>query len=60
MLDYSASTYGQSIADQYDSLFPHADPIMINRLYELSAGGKVLELGIGTGRVPNLALEADR
>lgn len=57
MRNYTESTYGQSIADKYDSLFPHIDPILIDRLYELSAGGKVLELGIGTGRVALPLLE---
>ena len=51
MGNYTASTYGQLIADQYDSLFSHIDANLIDRLYELSVGGKVLELGIGTGRI---------
>lgn len=51
MKDYGPSTYGDRIADAYDSWFTRADPEMIERLVELSAGGKALELGIGTGRV---------
>ena len=51
MGDYIATTFGESIADQYDTLFPHIDPDMLDRLYELSGNGKVLELGVGTGRV---------
>jgi hypothetical protein len=49
MDDYTDSTYGDIIADQYDSLYSEAYPNLIDRLYELSAVGKVLELGIGTG-----------
>ena len=52
MNDYSPSTYGDRIADIYDQL--HAglpkDPT-VNALAKLAAGGRALELGIGTGRV---------
>ena len=51
MRNYTASTFGESIADQYDSLFSHVDPNQIDRLCELSGDGKVFELGIGTGRI---------
>ena len=51
MVDYTDSTYGESIADQYDSLFPDIDPNLIDGLFELSSRGKTLELGIGTGRI---------
>ena len=51
MDNYSVSTYGDLIADQYDSLFSHIDPDLVDRLHELSGDGKVLELGIGTGRI---------
>ncbi len=51
MKDYEASTYGDAIADRYDSWFSEVEPSMIDRLGELAAGGKALELGIGTGRV---------
>jgi len=57
MMNYTDSTFGQAIADQYDSLFPHIAPNLIDRLHELSAGGKVLELGIGTGRIALPLLE---
>jgi len=51
MKNYTESTYGESIADEYDSWFGCANPQMVDRLTELALGGKVLELGIGTGRV---------
>lgn len=51
MQKYTEATYGEAIADQYDALAPALDPSMIERLFELCGQGKVLELGIGTGRV---------
>ncbi len=51
MRDYGPATYGEGIADEYDSWFSAIDPHLVDRLAELSAGGKALELGIGTGRV---------
>lgn len=46
-----AAQYGESCAEFYDQLYRHVDPNLITRLCELSAGGRVLELGIGTGRI---------
>jgi len=43
--------YGESCVEFYDELYRDVDPNLINRLCELSAGGRVLELGIGTGRI---------
>jgi len=57
MGNYTASTFGESIADQYDSLFSHVDSNQIDRLFELSGDGKVFELGIGTGRIALPLLE---
>ena len=57
MGDYTVSTFGESIADQYDSLFSDVDPNQIDRLCELSGDGKVFELGIGTGRIALPLLE---
>jgi SAM-dependent methyltransferase len=57
MSNYSASTFGELIADQYDSFFSYIDPNLIDRLYELSGNGKVFELGIGTGRIALPLLE---
>ena len=51
MRDYEPTTFGDKMAERYDSWFPHVDPHMIERLSQLSRRGKVLELGIGTGRV---------
>ena len=52
MHDYSASTYGDRIAEDYDRLHAHMDPTpAVDALAELAAGGRVLELGIGTGRI---------
>lgn len=46
-----AAQYGEGCVEFYDQLYRGADPNLINRLCELSAGGRVLELGIGTGRI---------
>lgn len=51
MTEYVASTYGDRIADRYDSMHPGVEPAAIDLLTELAAGGPVLELGIGTGRI---------
>jgi ubiquinone/menaquinone biosynthesis C-methylase UbiE len=51
MKDYSASTYGEQIAEVYDQMYPNLDQAIIPTLVELSIGGRVLELGIGTGRI---------
>jgi SAM-dependent methyltransferase len=50
---YDAATYGDRIADVYDELYPPGpgadDEVAL--LAELAAGGAVLELGVGTGRL---------
>ena len=51
MDDYSEDTYGERIADVYDQWYSEFDPSAIQTLAELAHGGKVLELGIGTGRI---------
>jgi SAM-dependent methyltransferase len=51
MNDYSDETYGERIADVYDQWYSKFDPSAIQTLAELAHGGKVLELGIGTGRI---------
>jgi len=48
---YSDETYGERVADVYDEWYTQVDPHAIDRLVELSAQGRALELGIGTGRV---------
>jgi SAM-dependent methyltransferase len=53
MEGYAAYTYGDAIADVYDEwyqgLFDVGETVAV--LTELAAGGRVLELAIGTGRV---------
>src|SRR6185295_7418648 len=52
MSDYSASTYGDRIADSYDERHsPPATAACIDFLASLAGRGPALELGIGTGRV---------
>ena len=51
MENYDDATYGERIAAVYDTLYPNPDDAAINLLYELGGGGRVLELGIGTGRI---------
>ena len=45
------SLYGQRAAGVYDEDTPACDERMIDALAMLASGGRVLELGIGTGRV---------
>ena len=52
MPDYDSTTYGERIAEVYDSLYPDIDARLVPVLAELAgAGGRALELGIGTGRI---------
>jgi SAM-dependent methyltransferase len=53
MGDYTTSTYGDRIAEAYDEIHPStADAARaVATLAELAAGGPVLELAIGTGRL---------
>jgi SAM-dependent methyltransferase len=51
MKDYNETTYGDQIAEIYDEFYADYDPASIDLLAELSGGGPVLELGIGTGRI---------
>ena len=53
MKEYTASTYGDRIAERYDHMHPDgpATQAVANVLARLAAGGRTLELGIGTGRV---------
>ena len=51
MTNYDPSTYGDQIADVYDSLFGDPDQSAIAILAELAGKGPALELGIGTGRI---------
>ena len=53
MSDYTTSTYGDRIAAAYDDIHPSTDDAdeAVATLAELAAGGPVLELAIGTGRL---------
>ena len=53
MPDYDETTYGERIADVYDTLseVPTDTAESVAMLAELAGGGRVLELGIGTGRL---------
>jgi SAM-dependent methyltransferase len=51
MQDYDPSTYGELIAGVYDRFYATLDERMVPLLAELAGDGRVLELGIGTGRV---------
>ncbi|MFA4987300.1 MAG: class I SAM-dependent methyltransferase [Candidatus Brocadiia bacterium] len=50
MSEYREDTYGEKIAHIYDEWYPTCDTVAVQTLCELARGGKVLELGIGTGR----------
>jgi SAM-dependent methyltransferase len=51
MEGYDKETYGAAWASDYDRVYPDVAEGMIDLLEELAAGGRVLELAIGTGRV---------
>lgn len=49
---YGPATYGDRIAEAYDAMHSHLDPAAaIEALARLAGGGRLLELGIGTGRI---------
>ena len=48
---YTKETYGESYARVYDDWHGSLDEATVEHLCELAAGGRVLELGVGTGRV---------
>ncbi len=50
---YDAATYGDRIAEVYDELYPSGPAVedAAALLAELADGGRVLELGVGTGRL---------
>jgi len=50
-MTYSPSTYGDEIADVYDTLYADHHPTAIATLAELAGHGPALELAIGTGRL---------
>jgi len=50
---YDASTYGERFADVYDDWYADLGEVddCVKALIELAGGGRVLELGVGTGRL---------
>jgi SAM-dependent methyltransferase len=51
-MDYGPETYGERVARVYDDWYKLGDPEPEAALLaELAAGGRALELGIGTGRI---------
>jgi len=48
---YHDATYGQRIAGVYDAVYASHEERAIDCLGELAGSGRVLELGIGTGRM---------
>jgi SAM-dependent methyltransferase len=52
MEEFGPETYGERVADVYDQWYKPVDTAdEVALLTELAAGGRALELGIGTGRV---------
>ena len=52
MEEFGPETYGERVADVYDEWYKPVDSAAeVALLAELAAGGRALELGIGTGRV---------
>lgn len=53
MQGYGPTTYGRSFADVYDTWYPAPSDTeaTVDRLERLAAGARVLELGVGTGRL---------
>ena len=51
--DYDPSSYGASVADDYDELYDEVleTESAVACMVELAGGGAVLELGVGTGRL---------
>jgi len=48
---YEEATYGERIAAVYDDFYAGCEVETIDLLCELASGGRMLELGIGTGRM---------
>ena len=60
MEGYGPETYGDRIAEVYDSLYPELDTEgAVEALANLAVGGPVLELAIGTGRLALPLAEGD-
>lgn len=48
---YQENTYGERIAGVFDDWYAEYDEASVTFLHDLARGGRVLELGIGTGRI---------
>ena len=48
---YDEETYGRLFSDIYDTFYPSFDADALDSLEALASGGRILELGVGTGRV---------
>jgi tRNA1(Val) A37 N6-methylase TrmN6 len=48
---YREESYGQRIAGIYDAWYGELDDAVLAVLLEFARAGRVLELGIGTGRI---------
>lgn len=46
-----AEEYGENCSEFYDQLYSSVDPRVIDSLQRLADGARVLELGVGTGRI---------
>lgn len=57
MENYTEDTYGERIAGVYDQWYAGVDPAAVQALAGLAQNGRVLELGIGTGRMALPLLE---
>ncbi len=51
METYHEETYGERIAEIYDTWYAEYDEAAVATLHEFAQGGRALELGIGTGRI---------
>jgi SAM-dependent methyltransferase len=51
MWEFREELYGEKIHEVYDRYYSEVSEKALDRLEELARGGRVLELGIGTGRV---------
>lgn len=52
MTEYDITTYGDRMADAYDTWYGIPDPTKaVELLAELAEGGRALELAVGTGRI---------
>lgn len=47
----SAASYGDGCAEFYDEIYSSVSSNVIRALSDLAAGGRVLDLGVGTGRI---------